>query len=82
MNVSCSLRSKLLRFYNCAYPVRNPENSIFTTLPSKNPFFAGGCCVPLTLSSSLPDFANDFFYPYYIAGNWSQSTLTSTYNGR
>jgi hypothetical protein len=48
---------------------------------------AGGCCVPITLNSTLPDFVNDDFYPYYIAGTWYQSTLNTyntanTFNGR
>jgi hypothetical protein len=82
MNTSYSLKSKMLR-YTIEQTLKDSKNDILQPYPHQKLIsFSGGCCVPLTLSSSLPDFANDFFYPYYIAGNWSQSTLTSTYNGR
>jgi hypothetical protein len=48
----------------------------------KKNIHAGGCCIPITMRSTMAEFVNDSFFPNYIAGNWSQSSITATYNGR
>jgi hypothetical protein len=59
-----------------------------TWLRAKNVvILAGGCCIPITLNSTLTDFVNNTIYPYYIAGTCYQSTLNkynaeNTFNSR
>ena len=70
----------------------NEKNLRNITHSKKSVIFSGGCCVPITLNSTLPDFLkNDQYSPYYnynyMVGTWYQSTLNTyntenTFNGR
>jgi hypothetical protein len=69
------------------YEVSNYNCNKFSPLDNWNYIFAklhvaGGCCAPLDLSSTSPDFLNNNMYPYYMAGSWSISPITPTFNNR